>query len=74
MAATGVQNFRESLFVTSENWTVQSPFTPAPPDSQVGSEVVAEMKGIAEQPQLSAGVPATLKKRIRPSLKFTVHF
>lgn len=43
---------------------MQSPFPPAPPDSQVGSEVVAVMQGNAEQPQLTAGVPATLKKEL----------
>lgn len=41
---------------------MQSPFTPAPPDSQVDPELVAAMQGNAEQPQLTAGVPAILKR------------
>lgn len=41
---------------------MQSPFTSPPPDSQVGSGVVAVMQGNAEQPQLTAGVPAPLKR------------
>lgn len=41
---------------------MQFPFTCDPPDSQVGSEVVAVMQGNAEQPKLTAGVPATLKR------------
>lgn len=41
---------------------MQSPFTPAPPEPGGGSELVAVMQGNAEQPQLTAGVPATLKR------------
>lgn len=39
-----------------------TPFALAPLDRQAGSEVAAVMQGNAEQPQLTAGVPATLKR------------
>lgn len=41
---------------------MQSPFTPAAPDSQVDSDEVAVIQDNAEQPQFTAGVSATLKR------------
>lgn len=47
---------------------MQPPFFPldlAPPASQVSPEVLTAMQGNAEQPHPTAGVPATLKRKLR---------